>query len=90
MKPALRHWLDGVARRVCRRRDRLCSCSPSRPLTPVAGSGWPLRAVEAARALASPDRRSRGGSALPPYSRLSRSSVWWQGNPEMRTRRPRG
>ena len=43
--------LAGAACRVCRRRDRLCSRSPSRPLTLVAGLQLPLRAVEAARAL---------------------------------------
>lgn len=42
--------LAGAACHVCRRRDRLCSRSPSRPLTLVAGLQLPVRAVEAARA----------------------------------------
>ena len=40
-----------LAGAACRRGDRLCPRSPSRPLTLVAGSQLPLRAVEVARAL---------------------------------------
>lgn len=87
MKPALRHWLElraasvagGIVSAPAAPRD------PS-PLSLVPVGHWPLRAVEAARALASPDPRccrvvrclpTRGAPTAPCGGRAPRNAAHW-------------